>query len=137
MEEPNPYSPPKSNTYDHTHSLKRHTLQIAARKTPASSKLKLLIDQLRRPAVACEDLRAGILEDPCSKAKDLSSSAVRSYCQLSKARAINYKEVVHLWGERGMIDNKKAARAAAGEEKKGRELQKKPSQRGGKLKLSA
>ena len=42
-----------------------------------------------------------------------------------------------MWGERGMIDNKKAARAAAGEEKKGRELQKKPSQRGGKLKLSA
>ena len=31
---------------------------------------------------------------------------------------IDYKGAVHLWGERGRIDNKKAAGAAAREEKK-------------------
>ena len=44
--------------------------------------------------------------------------AARGHCQPSKARVINYKEVVHLWGERERIGNTKAAGAAAREKKK-------------------
>ena len=102
----------------------------------------MLIDRLRRAAggaTAGEDLSAGILENLCFKAKDLSSAAARG-CQLSVARVINYEEVVHLWSERERIDNKKAAGAAASE-KKSRELQKTSDQNQvreeGQLKLLA
>ena len=50
--------------------------------------------------------------------------AVRGRCRLSKARVIDYKEVVHLWGERGRIDKKKAAGAASREKKKQRTTKK-------------
>ena len=83
----------------------------------------MLIDQLRRAAggaAADKDLCAGILEDLCSKAKDLSSAAARGHCRRPlpafKARVINSKEAVYLWGERGKRDNKKAAGVAATEE---------------------
>ena len=44
--------------------------------------------------------------------------AARGHCQLSKARVVNDKEVVHLWDEWGRINNKKVAGAAAREGKK-------------------
>ena len=56
---------------------------MATQKTPGSSKLKVLIDPLRKAAGGAalgEDLSAGILENLCSKAKDLSSAAVRGRC---------------------------------------------------------
>ena len=44
--------------------------------------------------------------------------AARGHCQLSKARVNDYKEVVHLLGQRGRIDNKKTTGAAVREKKK-------------------
>ena len=95
---------------------KSHALQILARNTPSSNKLKVPIDQLGRAAegaAAEKNLSAGMLKDMRSKAKDLSP--VANCRQLSKARVI---DVVHFTDKREREDSKEAAMEAARKEKK-------------------
>ena len=59
-----------------------------------------------------------MLKDLHSKAKGLCSATVRGRRQLSEARAIGFEEVVRSRDKRERVDSKKAARAAAREERK-------------------
>ena len=124
---PPPATPTAPRAINH---LKRHVLQMVARNTPSSNKLKVFIDQLGRAAegaAAEKDLSAGMLKDLRSKAQDLCSAAARDRRQLSKARVIDSEDVVHLRDKREMVDSKKAARAAAWAEKKKQGTAKKPA----------
>ena len=96
---PPPVTPTAPRAISH---LKLHALQMVTRNMPSSSKLKVLIDQIGRAAegaAADKDLSTGMLKDLRSKAKDLSSAAAKDRRQLSKARVIDFEEVVHLLDE--------------------------------------
>lgn len=69
--------------------------------------IKALIGRLEK--AADKDLGAGMPNDLCSKAKDLSPAAAKSCRQLPKARVIASGKAVGVWGERGNGDGGEAA----------------------------
>ena len=91
-----PATPKKSREVGH---VQREAMLLLTRNTPASNRLKTLVEALGKAAggaIADSELGLAMLKDLRSQAKDISAKAAKDRRHLSKARVITTEDVVAL-----------------------------------------